>query len=164
LTEPFDIADGVVIPPGSYHWTRFRLEGELAAKRKFSGQFTWWFGNFYNGSLDQIELELSWKPTALFTLEFSAERNLGRLPAGDFTKDLIETRLLLNFSPDLQVSSLLQYDNESDSFGTNTRLRWTFNPLGDIFLIYNHNLRELNDRLVRDNYQLLVKLQYTFRR
>ena len=27
------------------------------------------------------------------------------------------------------------------SFGTNTRLRWTFNPLGELFVVYNHNLR-----------------------
>ena len=26
LVEPFEIADGVVIPPGSYHWMRYRVE------------------------------------------------------------------------------------------------------------------------------------------
>ena len=44
LTAPFEIADGVVIAPGSYHWTRFRLEGGLASKRTLSAQLTWWFG------------------------------------------------------------------------------------------------------------------------
>ena len=24
LIEPFEVADGVVIPPGSYHWRRYR--------------------------------------------------------------------------------------------------------------------------------------------
>ncbi|MCX5760641.1 MAG: DUF5916 domain-containing protein, partial [Gemmatimonadetes bacterium] len=33
LTAPFEIAKGVTIPAGSYHWTRWRLEGGLAAKR-----------------------------------------------------------------------------------------------------------------------------------
>jgi hypothetical protein len=50
------------------------------------------------------------------------------------------------------------------TFGTNTRLRWTFNPRGDFFLIYNHDLREVTDRWLRDSNELLVKAQYTFRR
>ena len=57
LPEPFEIADGVVIPPGAYHWMRYRVEVGTAAKRKLSGQASWWFGGFYTGTLDQIELE-----------------------------------------------------------------------------------------------------------
>jgi hypothetical protein len=36
-------------------------------------------------------------------------------------------------------------------------------PRGDFFLIYNHNLRELDDRRLRDSNELLTKVQYTFR-
>ena len=50
LTEPFSI-EGVEIPAGTYGWTRYRLEAGLASKRRFSGQFTWWFGDFYTGKL-----------------------------------------------------------------------------------------------------------------
>jgi hypothetical protein len=49
-------------------------------------------------------------------------RDVGRLPEGDFVQDLVGTRLRLNVSPDLQLSSFQQYDTESRSFGTNTRL------------------------------------------
>ena len=34
LTEPFEIAPGVVIPPGSYQWRRYRLEAGTAQKRR----------------------------------------------------------------------------------------------------------------------------------
>ena len=44
-----------------------------------------------------------------------------------------------------------------------TKLRWTFRPLGDLFVIYNHNVRERLDRWALDSNQLLVKLQYAFR-
>ena len=165
LTTPFEIADGVVIPEGTYHWNRYRLEGALAAKRRFSGQFTWWFGDFYTGRLDEYQLTASWKPSALFITEFNATRNIGRLAEGSFTQQVVGTRLRVNVSPDLQFNSYLQYDNESDSFGTNTRVRWTFRPSGDLFVVYNHNLRTL-DPLTRDRQlrftsnQLLVKLQY----
>lgn len=36
--------------------------------------------------------------------------------------------------------------------------------LGDLFLIYNHNIREVEGRFRRASNELLVKLQYTFRR
>ena len=31
-------------------------------------------------------------------------------------------------------------------------------------MVYNHNLRDLDDRFQRESNELLVKLQYTFRR
>jgi hypothetical protein len=168
ITEPFEVANGVLIPAGSYHWNRYRVEGGLASKRRFSGQLTWWFGDFYTGKLDELELTAAWKPSSLLIVELSAERNLGRLPEGRFRQDLIGTRVRLNFSPDLQLNSFVQYDNESRSVGTNTRLRWTYKPLGDLFVVYNHNVTTrdpLTDsrRWRFASNQLLVKAQYTFR-
>ncbi len=168
LVEPFEIADGVTIPVGSYHFNRYRLEGGLAAKRRFSGQATWWFGPFYDGHLHQFELTAAWRPSALFIVELSGERDVGRMPDGHFAHNLIGTRLRLNFSPDLQFTSFLQFDDQSDSFGTNTRLRWTFNPLGDLFVVYDHNLRTRDPltgqrQLAFASNQFLVKVQYAFR-
>ena len=164
LDQPFEIADGVVIPPGSYNWNRYRVEVGSAAKRKLSGQATWWFGGFYTGTLDQILLEASWTPSPIVTLLLEAERDIGRLEQGDFDLSVVGTKVRLNLSPDLQLNSFLQYDSEDRSFGTNTRLRWTFHPRGDLFVVYNHNLRELENRWQKQGNQLLVKLQYTFRR
>jgi hypothetical protein len=169
LVASFAIADSVVIPPGSYHWTRWRLEQAFATKRRLSGQITWWFGDFYTGSLDEIILTAAWKPSALFIVELNATRNMARLAEGSFTQQVIGTRLRVNVSPDLQVNSYLQYDNQTDSFGTNTRLRWTFSPVGDVFLVYNHNVNQLRDTLDRHrgwrfaSNQLLFKVQYAFR-
>ena len=169
LVQPFEIAEGVVIAPGSYHWNRYRLEAQLAAKRRFSGQFTWWFGDFYSGTLDEYIATASWKPSALLIFELNATRNEGRLAEGDFTQQVTGLRARVNVSPDLQFNSYMQYDNTTDSFGTNTRVRWTFSPLGELFVVYNHNIRELiptpgTPREWRfDSNQLLVKLQYAWR-
>jgi hypothetical protein len=169
LREPFTIAPGVTIPPGAYHWNRYRLEVAFAAKRRFSGQFSWWFGDFYTGTLDEFIATASWKPSALFILDFNATRNVGRLAEGSFTQQVVGTRARVNVSPDLQFNSYLQYDNETRSFGTNTRIRWTFSPVGDLFVVYNHNVNELLDALDQRrgwafaSNQLLVKLQYAFR-
>ena len=164
LVAPFDIADNVTIPPGAYHWMRYRLEGQFAAKRPVYGQVTWWFGGFYDGTLHEIDVTASWRPSRLLTFDLNLERNIGDLPQGDFVQQVIGTRVRFNISPNVNLSSFVQYDDESRSVGSNTRLRWTFNQLGELFVVYNHNLREdFGDRWLRDSNQLITKVQYTFR-
>jgi hypothetical protein len=163
LTAPFELAGGVVIPPGSYEWRQYRLEAGTAQKRRLYSQVTWWFGGFYDGTLDQYEWTGAWNPTPLITVEFTGEHNVGRLSSGDFTQTLIGNRLRLNLSSDASISSYVQYDTDTKSVGVNTRLRWTFRPAGDVFVVYNHNLQSLQDRWRLESNQLLVKLQYAWR-
>jgi hypothetical protein len=163
LVAPFEVADDVSIAPGSYHWRRYRLEAGTAQKRRLYTQVTWWFGGFYDGDLDQFLWTGAWNPMPLVTVEFTGERNIGRLPSGHFTQTLVGNRLRVNLSPDLSIASYVQYDTDSQSVGTNTRLRWTFRPVADLFVVYNHNVRSLLDRWRLDSNQLLVKLQYAFR-
>jgi hypothetical protein len=70
----------------------------------------------------------------------------------------------MNFSPDLSIASYAQYDTDTDSVGVNTRLRWTFVPVADLFVVYNHNVRSLLEHWELESNQLLIKLQYTVRR
>lgn len=169
LTEPFEIAPDVEIPAGSYHWVRWRLEAGFAAKRTVSGQITWWFGGFYGGRLSELTVTGTFRPAPFLSVEINAGYNDGRVPQGDFVQSVVGGRLRLNFSPDLQVSSYVQYDNQSRNIGSNTRLRWTYAPQGELFVVYNHNVNEELDPTGRRNgwnfasNQLVAKLQYAFR-
>ena len=142
---------------------RYRVEVGTAQKRRLYAQLTWWFGGFYNGDLDQYIWTGAWNPTPLVTVEFNGERNVGRMPTGRFSQTVVGNRLRVNISPDLSVSSCVQYDTASDSVGVNTRLRWTFHLVGDLFVVYNHNVQDTLDRWQLSSNQLLVKLQYAFR-
>ena len=128
-----------------------------------------WDRAVLTGTLDELTFTAAWKPSALLIVEVNGTRNSGRLPEGHFTQDVVGTRIRVNISPDLQFNSYLQYDNLSESFGTNTRLRWTFSPVGDLFVVYNHNVNELTDLFDRHrgwrfaSNQVLVKAQYAFR-
>jgi len=172
----FELATDVEIPAGSYEWTRYFLEASSAQKRMVSAKIHWENGNYYSGDLSTLEGELALKPSPLLTLEFTGERNTGKamaLPPEEeeglvekhFTEQLVGLRFLLNFSSDLQFSSLTQYDTQSRELGSNNKLRWTFDPLGDIFLVYNHNLvrRVSDNRWEFVSNELPMKIQYTFR-
>jgi hypothetical protein len=163
LPAPFEIADGVVIPAGSYDWVRYRLEMDLAAKRPVSGRISWWLGPFYDGDVSELSVRAEIKPSDLVTFELNGTRNDGSLPAGDFVQEVLGVRIRVNFSPDIQLSSLAQYEREAGEFGANTRLRWTFHPLGDLFFVYNYNALDEDLGWTLDSSQLLVKVQYAFR-
>ncbi len=167
LKEPFEISPGVVIPAGGYNWLRSRLELETATKRPVNGQITWWYGGFYEGWLDQIELQLFLRPFSWMIIELNYERNIAKNlvnnPENDFDQSLFGGRLQLNFTSDMQISSFIQYDNMSQSIGTNTRFRWTFTPKGDLFIVYNHNVaQDVEDRFGFQSNQFIAKLTYSF--
>lgn len=164
ILTPFEIADNVIIPEGKYNFMRYRLEAEFAPKRRLNGQATWWFGSFYDGTLDEFELELNWNPSSLIGFEFNGLRNIGRLPFGDFDQTLIGTRVRFNVTSDLQLNSYIQYDTESRILGVNARIHWIFSPLGDVFLVFNHNtFNDITDRWTLQNEQILLKVRYNFR-
>jgi hypothetical protein len=163
LDEDFEISENVIIKPKAYHWWRYRLEFETASKRIINGQATWWFGSFYDGKLDQLEFWLAVRPSGSVNLSFNYERNIARLPEGNFTQDLFGGKLQFSFTPNFELSSFIQYDSESKSLGTNTRLRWTFSMLGDLFLVYNHNVNKVSrDVWLYDSNQFILKIRYGF--
>jgi hypothetical protein len=167
-TEDFELFSTdettVVVPADVYRWTRFGAQVAFAPKRRFNGEVTASTGSFYGGTLNSLELTARLKPSAFLTAELGMERHSAQLPGGQFIQRLYSARVQVNVSADLQAASFVQYDNESRNLGTNTRLRWTFDPLGDLFIVFNHNLlRDLNDRFGFDSNQLLIKVQYAYR-
>jgi hypothetical protein len=169
LDEPFEIADGVVIPPGDYTFTRFRVEAQSSRHRPWRIGAEVWFGDFFTGSLTQTEAFVTYTtPSGHLQLELSAENDEGRLPEGDFTLNLGQFKAVYAFTPDLILSSFIQYDSESGDLGANTRFRWTIKPGNDFFVVWFHSWRHSIDSdksftLRPINDQLVVKLRWTFR-
>jgi len=169
LDAPFEVANGVLIPPGEYHFTRYRVQLESSRHRPWRAGVTVWLGNFYTGSLTQWETFVSYTtPSGHLRLRLDAENDFGHLPQGNFIQRLWQTKVAWAFTPDIILSSYTQFDSESGNLGTNTRLRWTFRPGNDLFVVWNHGWEHipgspesLSFRPVSN--QLVVKLRWTFR-
>jgi hypothetical protein len=58
----------------------------------------------------------------------------------------------------------VQYDNLTKSLGVNCRLRWTYRSLLDVFLVYNHNWLDIQGAYRTDLNQILLKVQYSWRK
>ena len=165
LDAPFEIQPGIVVPAGSYQWTRFRAEVNTATKRRWVADAALWWGGFYDGHLRTLEAGLTLKLDAHLSVALKTQRNDATLPHGDFATRIYSARADYNFSADVAWSNLVQYDNESRALGFQGRLRWTIRPGHDLFVVANRGwLRRIEDgRYIPSFDRVSAKLQYTLR-
>ena len=168
LLAPFEVSPGVIIPAGSYQFTRFRAEAQTSPHRPISFGTTSWFGGFYNGHLLQQENYVRW--TSLkgrLQLEVETENDFAHMPQGNFQQKLWQFQGAYAWNPNLIFTSFIQYDTDSNSVGTNNRLRWTIKPGNDLFVIWNRNWQKIITSptlsLVPQSDLIAVKLRWTFR-
>ncbi len=169
LDVPFGIAPADTIPIGKYSFLRYRIDYVRASKRRVSWAFSYFGGAFYNGRLAQYIGTVLIKPSPLFIVELSGERDQGRVAPNavqvPFVLERYGVRLRVAPSPDLELNSLTQYDNGSRQLGTDIRVRWSFLPSGDCFLTYTHNIEVPTggQPWIFDSNRLSTKIQYALR-
>jgi len=166
LFAPFEISDGVMLPPGDYRFTRWRLEAYSASKRPLEARVTWWFGTYWSGHADQIRTTLIYKLAPRLQMSFDTNQTFARLPQGRFVARIFTLRANFSVSPFLTFSNLVQYDNESRNLGWQCRLRWILKPGNDVFLVFNQGWNQAprgGFRFAPGDTRLAAKVQYTFR-
>jgi hypothetical protein len=170
LSEPFEVAQGVVIPAGDYHFTRYRVELNSSLHRPWQLSGRVWFGGFYDGRLDEWNTSAAYTiPSGRLQISLTAENDFGYLPQGDFALRLWQLKTVYAFTPDLVLSAYAQFDSDSSNLGVNTRLRWTIVPGTDLYVVWDHGWEHPLDegerwtalRPIAD--QAIVKLRYTWR-
>jgi Carbohydrate family 9 binding domain-like/Domain of unknown function (DUF5916) len=165
LRDPFEISDGVIIPPGVYEFDQYYLEGVAGPQRRVSGNFVYQGGDFYDGEQLSLKGAIRWRPSKHLRTNFEYEYNDVSLPQGDFTVRLIRMQFDAVFSNTLSWVNLIQYDNVSETLGFNSRLDWIPEAGHEAFLIFNHNLADPNHdhHFVSTYSDVTVKLAYTWR-
>jgi hypothetical protein len=168
LPAPFRIVPDLTLAPGRYHFTRWGIGGKTSSHRSWQIGGSADFGGFYSGSLSEWKQSISWtSPRGHFQVGLEALNNFGHLREGNFVQRLWQVNLARAWNPNIVFTSFIQYDTESRNVGANTRLRWTFKPGKDLFIVWNRGWRHLLDRpdltLHPDSEFLAVKLRWTFR-
>jgi hypothetical protein len=165
LTEPFEISDGVIIPPGEYDNNNVTIEMTQASERVVAPSFSIQDGDFYDGQKLTLNGGIEWRPSSRWDLKADYQYNEIELPVGNFTTRLIQLRANLAFNVRWSWVNSLQYDNVSNTVGLNSRLR--FNPRAgeDLYIVWNHNsdaLASFSGLSSRDS-EFTVKYSRTFR-
>ena len=145
LPEPFEISDGVILPIGGYNFADVAASVELGPHRRLSGVFEVGHGGFFSGERTaagytgriEINPQLSVEPRIGF--------NWVELPEGNFTTRLVGGRVTFTMSPRMFVGALLQYNSSNDSFTSNVRFRWEYQPGSDLFVVYSEGRDAFSD-------------------
>ena len=126
------------------------------------------FGGYYSGHLFRQFDTLNWTPgKGRVELGVTADNYFGHAPQGHLTEKLWQFNGTLSLNPNLSLSSFVQYDNISFALSSNTRLRWTFKPGDDFFVIWDRtwirNVTHPGTNLDPDAESITAKIRWTFR-
>jgi hypothetical protein len=168
LTSPFEIVPGVTLPEDPYHFDRYRFEAQSSDARPLRIGNVVEIGSFYDGRLTQTKPFVNWTALAgKLRFELSNETDFGYLPQGNFIQRLYQLKASYSFSPDLELSSFVQYDSTIGHVGLNTRLHWILAPGRDFFLVLNHgveaSITDPNAPLAAISNVVVAKLRWDFR-
>lgn len=115
----------------------------------------------------QVSTYVNWTgPGGHLQAGLTAENDYGSLPWGSFVTRLYQVSGVYSFTPDLVLSTYVQYDTESRDLGVNGRLRWTIRPGADVFLVWNRGWVETGVdryRLPPVAEQVVLRLRWTLR-
>jgi hypothetical protein len=135
--------DEAIPLPGElgYHYNSISLEYKSDSRKKFAYAIQPAMGSFFNGNRFSIEGEmfLRFQPKVFLSLAMNYDKIT--LPAPYSSADiwLISPKIDVTFSKSIFWSTLVQYSNQRDNLGVNSRLQWRFAPLSDLFIVYNDN-------------------------
>jgi hypothetical protein len=137
LVRPFNVARGVNIRAGDYHFNSLTTSYAFGQQRRTSGTVSVRAGEFYDGTLTSLTISGARVAiTKQFSVEPSVTYNRGRLPDGDFDTSLLRTRADYAFTPLRFLSALVQYSSNDRTFSSNVRFRWEYRPGSEIFVVY----------------------------
>lgn len=163
LSDPFEIADGVVIGTGRYDYVSGRAYAQTNTARQLRGRLEGRFGEFFDGHRVDTIARVEWRPNATVGSTVEYEQNEVDLPGGDFIARIVRIRGDLAFSTDLTTSVNLQWDNVSDQAGLNARMRWIIEPGSELILVFNQGARTVDERVEFTTSEFTVKATVTIR-
>ncbi len=162
LHRPLMIGPGVPVPAGVYDTDRASLWLRTGSSRRFRFNGTVSYGGLYDGTAWQTSLSLGGKASRF--LHAFLDYNLldASLAHGRFEIHNLGVRADVLFSPDLALMLVGQWDNLSEDFGMNFRLRWTPRPDRELVIVFSQNVSTLAGWQPLGS-RLVSKAAWTFR-
>ena len=123
VTTAFEIADGVVVPAGSYeHHEAQQLSYQSNRGAPVSVGLRARVGGFFGGNRASWGPSISVRTGDTFRASLQWSRNDVDLPGGRFIANLTSAQLAYNFSPRRFVQALVQYNDNAELWSANLRL------------------------------------------
>jgi hypothetical protein len=169
LLFPFSFTGQEPLPAERYNTDAVRLSAESDERKALSLNASIQTGGFYNGRLTSLQAGANFRvqPWGNFSLGYQWNDLAFPDPYGQSQIAALVSKIEIGFNRNLLWTSLLQYVDQSDFIGINSRLQWRFAPMSDIFLIYvdNYDIDYLTPNrrsLISNNRALVLKVSYWY--
>ena len=169
LNAPFNIYKNIDIPEGEYNFTRHQVSFSSAGDRRVILTGTERWGGYYTGTLNETIFNAQYRPGSHLAMGLTNTLNSFRLPQGDFNVLLAGLQVSYAFNRFVNLTTFLQGNTADDqAMSANVRLRYTFRPDSDLFVIYNlggrfQSLNGQNLASLRES-RFAVKMSYSWSR
>lgn len=140
--DPSNSDGGIPLPSDQgYYYTNYELEFRSDRRKVFSYTLEPSYGGFFNGNRFSFRSDINLRFQPKVFLSLLVDYNNISLPSPYSNADiwLISPKVEITFSKSIFWSTLVQYSNQNDNLGLNSRLQWRFAPLSDLFIVYNDN-------------------------
>jgi hypothetical protein len=170
LTEELSFSDEVIIPAGAY-WHRTANANVTTPYNARSGIATGLkYGKFFDGDFFAFEVDPRWNPGPHFELHAAYEFKHLNFKEREQTliSHILRLRALYMLSAQFSVSAFIQYNNDSNLFISNVKLRYNPKEGNDLYIVFNEVLNGDRERML-PYYPLLntevlaLKYTYTFK-
>lgn len=145
VEENFTIYDDIVIPVGGYDWFHTEFEIETSESRPVFIDFETDMGDFFNGSRNQYNIELTAKPGMYYSISADLRYNDISIGNRKFITREVGSRLKVDFSTKMSTMAFLQWNNDTREVNVNLRFHYIPKIGSDIYVVYNHLMDEEDD-------------------
>lgn len=169
LGQPLHLYNNISIPPGSYRFASYQVAYTSAGSHRLTFTSSEQWGSYYTGHLNSATLTAQYRPNPHLALAVNDTLNSFRLPQANFDIDLTGVQVSYAFNRFLNATTFVQADTaQTQAVSANFRVRYTFRPDSDVYIIYNvgsrfQSLAAGNPMQVRQQ-KFAVKVTYSWSR
>jgi hypothetical protein len=169
LGQPLHLYKNVFIPAGSYRFASHQIAYTSAGNHRTTYTASFQGGDYYTGTLKTATLTAQYRPNPHLGLAVNNTLNVFRLPQGNFNIELAGLQVSYALNRFINLTTYLQANTaQTQAASANIRLRYTFRPDSDLYVIYNlgtcfQSLVAGNPMPVREQ-KFAVKVTYSWSR
>jgi len=137
LKEPFEIREGIVIPPGTYDHVDWGFRANTNLSAPLSIQTTIDAGGFYSGTRVGTQTTVNYRYRDKSVTSLRVSYFDVNLKEGEFATSIVALKTAYSFTPRIFVQATLQYVSDTKDLGSNIRFGWLSTAGTGLYVVYN---------------------------